>query len=379
MNWKVPYFDLELGEDEKAAISNVVEDQWLTGGPRVQAFESHFAALWSIPADQAIAVTNCTAALHLALLSLDIGLGDEVVCPSLTFVATANAIKYTGAEPIFVDICSEEDWTMDPADVEAKITAKTKAIMVMHYGGYPCDMSKILEIANKNDLAIVEDACHGPLNTWNGQLLGLVGDVGCFSFYSNKNMTTGEGGMIVTNRKNIATRSRSMRSHGMTTDTHQRYQGHAFGYDVIELGYNYRMDELRAALGIVQLAKLAENNSARADVATRYKEIFGSGNNLGLGIPFGNRDHTEAVHVFPVLLPRGGKTREDVMAELAARGIQTSIHYRPVHSLSIYQHLDSRLPVTDNISSSILSLPLYPHLSEEDCGYVVQSLRDVIS
>ena len=274
MNWDVPFFDLRFGDEEKQSVVAVIEDNWLTTGPRITAFEDNFAKAMNCPDIQAVAVTNCTAALHLAVEALGIGPGDEVIVPSLTFVATANAVRYAGATPVFADVVSPEDWTIDPDDIAARITPATKAVIVMHYGGYPCQMDRILALAKDHNLRIIEDACHGPLATWQGRSLGTIGDIGCFSFFSNKNMSTGEGGMIVTRDEALAQSMRLMRSHSMTKPSYERFKGHAFDYDVVGLGYNYRMDELRAALGIVQLGKLPEMNKATELFSSAHVQLL---------------------------------------------------------------------------------------------------------
>jgi dTDP-4-amino-4,6-dideoxygalactose transaminase len=211
----------------------------------------------------AIAVSNATEALHLACLALGIGPGDEVVTPSLSFVATSNAVLYTGSDVRFADVIGPGDLTIDPEDILRKITPQTKAIIVMHYGGYPCRMEEILAIADRFGLPVIEDAAHAPGASLDGKALGTLGAVGCFSFFSNKNVSTGEGGMLVTNRDDIAQKVRLLRSHGMTSLTYDRHQGHAYSYDVVDLGYNYRIDEIRSALGIEQLKKLPANNVLR--------------------------------------------------------------------------------------------------------------------
>lgn len=191
MNYKIPLFDLNFDAEEAKAASEVINSKWISTGPKVAAFEEKFADM--IGADHAVATSNCTVSLHLAMMLCGISEGDEVICPSLTFVATCNAIRYVGAFPVFADVKSLEDLTMDPDDIEHKITSRTKAIVVMHYGGFACDMGRIMELAGKHKLKIIEDACHGPLSEYNGKKLGTIGDVGCFSFFSNKNISTGEG------------------------------------------------------------------------------------------------------------------------------------------------------------------------------------------
>ena len=278
-NWKVPLADLDLGEEEIAAVTKVLRSRWLSMGPVTEEFEQHFASY--IGVKHAFAVTNCTAALHLAHLALGAGPGDTVICPSLTFVATANAIRYTGASPVFADITSADDLNISPDDIEAKIDETTKGICVVHYGGYPCDMERIMHIARLHQLYVMEDVAHAPgAACWfsgneNGKSVlkncGSIGDIGCFSFFSNKNMTTGEGGMITTNSDTLAKKIRLLRSHGMTSLTWDRDKGHSFSYDVVEVGYNYRIDEVRSALGLTQLKKLDSNNAKRAEIENLYR------------------------------------------------------------------------------------------------------------
>ena len=249
--WKIPLCEMSLGQRESEAIQKVLSSGWLTMGEITHEFEQRFAELVGVK--HALAVSSCTAALHLANQVLGIGPGDEVICPALTFVATANAIVYVGARPVFADIESFDNFSISAEDIEAKITDKTKAILVVHYAGYPCDMDQITDVAKRYQLRIIEDCAHAPGASYHGKPCGSIGDLGCFSFFSTKNMTTAEGGMLTTNDEQLAERLRIMRSHGMTSLTLDRHKGHAFSYDVVELGYNYRMDEIRAALGLVQL------------------------------------------------------------------------------------------------------------------------------
>ncbi len=376
MKWKIPYFDMILGEEEREAALSVLESNWLTTGPRIVEFEHAFTELMEEPDVQGIAVSNCTSALHLALEGLGIKSGDEVVCPSLTFVASANAIRYTGATPVFVDICSKDEWNMDPVDVETKITDKTKAIMVVHYAGYPCRMGEILEIAHKHDLVVVEDASHGPLSEWEGRKLGTIGDAGCFSFFSNKNMTTGEGGMVVTKRADLAEKVRVMRSHGMSSTTYDRFKGHAFDYDVTMLGYNYRMDEIRAAIGIEQLKKLRDFNQRRKHLVDYYRISIRS-TLPNINIPFENWDGNYGYHIFPILLPQEIE-RNKLMVWLYENGVQTSIHYRPIHSFTDFRSFGCALSKTDSIAPRILSLPLYPTLQEAQIDYIISIIKSYL-
>lgn len=373
MKWSIPFFQLDLGDEEKRAVLEVLDSNWLTTGPKIETFERRFAESLGSDKLQAIAVSNCTVALHLSLLALGIGPGDEVICPSLTFVATANAVRYTGAIPVFADICSPDDWTLDPEDISRKINGNTRAILPVHYAGYPCRMDALFKIAKQSQLKIVEDNAHGPMAQWEGKFLGTLGDFGCFSFFSNKNMTTGEGGLVVTRDPELAEKVRLMRSHGMTHGTYDRHRGRAFGYDVTALGFNYRMDEIRAALGIAQLDKLKAANGQRKDRVLRYRKTL-SEKVPDVTFPFADREGDFGYHIFPVLLPERYDRREALMQALADRGIQTSIHYRPVHTFTAYNDFDCSLPITDSIAPRILTLPLYPGLRDDQIQQVCDAL-----
>jgi dTDP-4-amino-4,6-dideoxygalactose transaminase len=377
MAWRVPFFDLSLDDEDKAAVMSVLESNWLAAGPQTAAFEAEFAEAVGLEASQAVAVTNCTAALHLSLATLGIGPGDEVLVPTLTFVATANAVRYCGATPVFVDIRSSSDWTMCPEDCRRKISPATRAIMPMHFGGHACDLPALQALAQEHKLHMVEDVAHAPLGRLDGRALGTWGDAGCFSFFGNKNMTTGEGGMIICRDEKIADKSRLLRSHALTTTTYQRYQGYAYGYEVEELGYNYRIDEMRAALGRVQLKKLAKVHAKRERLASHYMQLLRE-RLPELEVPFTSESPGEVWHVFTVCLPEADLTRPEVMRALGELGIQTSIHYRPLHTLKTFTRVESSLPITDTIASRILSLPLYPSMELEDVELVIEGLSQVL-
>jgi len=332
MQWRVPLADLNYDQAENEAVLKVLNSRWLTMGGVTQEFEARFAEMTG--AKHAIAVSNATEALHLACLALGIGPGDEVIVPSLSFVATANAVLYTGASVQFADIVGDDEPTIDPEAIRAAINEHTRAIIPMHYAGYPCRMEAIAQIATQHGLAIIEDVAHAPGGALNGRALGTWGDIGCFSFFSNKNLSTGEGGMLTTDRDELAAKLRVLRSHGMTSLTWDRHQGHAYTYDVVELGYNYRLDEIRAALGLVQLAKLPAGNARRKEFTELYRHAL---NGSGITMPFQewaqNPGVTPAYHIFPALLPEGSD-RVAFMESLKADGVQTSIHYPPIHTFS---------------------------------------------
>jgi len=297
------------------------------------------------------------------MILCDIKENDEVICPSLTFVATVNAIRYVRAIPVFAEIQSYEDLTIDPIDIESKITTKTKAIVVMHYGGFACDMDSIMNIARKYNLKVIEDACHAPLSEYKGKKLGTIGDVGGFSFFSNKNISTAEGGMLVTNNEELYVRAKLLRSHGMTSMSYERSKGHSTEYDVIELGFNYRMDDLRAAIGITQLDKLPKDLANRAVVRKNYIEKLQGVEKII--IPFKDYSEFSSNYIFPIVLSASSKTERDSLRQLLAEnGIQTSVHYPAVHRFSIYKQFYSELPKTDYVSDNLITLPMYSKLSK---------------
>ena len=375
MNWRVPLADVQLGVEEENAVLEVLRSGWLTMGAVTQAFEEEFASFCG--AKHALAVTNATAGLHLACVAAGVGPGDEVILPSLTFVASANAIQYAGATPVFADIESLDWLCISPASIERAITPKTKAIMVVHYAGYACDMPAILEIAKTHNLAVIEDAAHAVGASLQGRALGIWGDVGCYSFFGNKNMTTAEGGMLVTNNPEIAEKARLLRSHGMTTLTWDRALGHASTYDVVALGYNYRIDDLRSALGRVQLQKIPAGNARRESAVRLYRELL-SDQAPEVAVPFGQARGQSSYHIMPVLLPSGSDKPRFIEA-MKAKGVQVSWHYPPVHTFSIYKsyapHAEA-LQITDEVSAREVTLPLYPSMSDDQIAWVVQAVRE---
>ncbi len=370
MEWQVPLADLDYDETEERAVMDVLRRRWLTMGQVTQQFEQQFAELTG--AKHVFAVSNATVALHMACLSLGIGPGDEVIVPSLTFVATANSVLYTGAEVRFADILGEDDLNLSPESIESQITPKTKAISLVHYGGYPCRMEAILEIAKKHGLAVIEDAAHASGAYLKGKHLGAWGDVGCFSFFSNKNLSTGEGGMLVTNRDDIADKARLLRSHGMTSLTWDRHQGHAYTYDVVDLGYNYRIDEIHSALGLAQLGKLAKNNARRKEITQIYRDGLKA---FPVGIPFQGTPGQPAYHLAPILLPKG-MDRLKFIDSMKQDGIQTSIHYPPAHKFSYYRkrYPEVSLPATEDIAGREVTLPLYPGMTDGQVRMVIEAV-----
>jgi len=373
MTWNIALADLDLGQAEEDAVLAVLRSRWLTSGEVTRRFEEAFAG--QVGARHAVAVSNATAGLHLACVVAGLQPGDEVIVPSLTFVATVAAILYAGAKPVFADIVSETDLTVSPQSIAERITARTRAIVPMHYGGYACDMDAILALAGKHGLVVIEDAAHAPGASLDGRGLGTWGRAGVFSFFSNKNLATGEGGMLVTDDDEFARRARLLGSHAMTSLTWDRHQGHAWSYDVTEVGFNYRLDEIRSAIGLVQLEKLERNNQRRRSLTGLYhRELSIEG--PGLGLPFVKHRGQSAGHLMPILLPPG-KDRIKFMEHMKSKGIQTSIHYPPAHGFSYYRVAveHQSLPVTEDVAAREVTLPLHPLLSEAQVGEVVAAVR----
>lgn len=376
MDYTIPLFNLNFDEEEEKNVVNVLKSRWISSGPRCEELENIFAEM--LDAKYAVAVSSCTAALHLAVLCAGIRQGDEVILPSLTFVATANAVRYAGGIPVFCEITSKSNLTVDVNEVEKLVTPKTRAIIVMHYAGFACDMDSINLIAQKYNLRVIEDACHGPLSQYGSSKLGTLGDVGCFSFFSNKNISTGEGGMLVTNNKSFYEKARLLRSHGMTTMSYERAKGHSTQYDVIDLGYNYRLDDIRAAIGIAQMKKLKPDIEKRNTLRQMYIKNLKTEEKLI--IPFEDYNYISASYIFPVVLKNGDSQKRDFIRNyLAAKGIQTSVHYPPVHRFKIYQeYVTGPLEKTEYVSDCEFTLPMYGALTEKQILYICSVLHEAL-
>lgn len=358
-----------LGAEEKDVLTQVIDSGWITQSTHVRSFELEFAAHHG--SSDAVAVSSCTAGLHLALRALGIGPGDEVLVPALTFVATVNAVLYVGATPVFVDIDSLDVPHISASDAAAKCSKHTKAVLLMHYAGYRVDPAPWRALARAYNLVVIEDAAHAA--GLNG--VGADADAAVFSFYGNKNMTTAEGGMILARDGAILDELRQLRSHGMTSTSWQRAQGQTLTYDVTMLGYNYRMDELRAAVGRVQLERLRSWNEQRRRLSARYRDLL-SARCPEVRMPFG-AEHPSAFHVLPVVLPADCE-RSAVMQAMHERGVQTTVHYPPAHLFSYYREAfpDVRLPRTEEFSRRELTLPLYPALEPAQLDVVVAALDE---
>jgi len=374
----IPLFDVQLEQSHIDAVADTLRSGWLTMGPRTQEFEQVFAD--HLGAKHAIALANCTAALHLAYLAAGVGPGDEVIVPAITFVATAAAARYCGAEPAFADVKGNHDVGIDPEHVERLITSRTKAVCAVHYGGYAADLAALGSICEAHGLALIEDAAHSPSATPLGdsRKLGTIGLSGCFSFFSNKVLSCGEGGLLATDDDGVAEQVRSLRSHAMTTGTWDRHRGHAPGYDVVDVGYNYRMDEPRAALLTARMTGLEADIAERRRLVHRYRSMLAE--LPGVTVPYDDAEvDVSSCYVMPLIV-EDASLRDPLRAfMLEERKVQTSVLYPPLHELSAYAGLARELPRSEFVGRAELTLPLFPTLSEDDQDRVVSALADGVS
>jgi perosamine synthetase len=369
-----------LGPEEEVAVLDVLRSGWLTTGSRAKAFEREFAAHTGVP--HAVAVSSCTAALHLALKLLELGPGDEVLLPTTTFAATANVVVHAGARPVFCDI-DPITLTIDPADAQARVTKHTRAIIPVHLGGYPCAMPEILDLAARHRLEIIEDAAHAIETEMGGKKAGAHGTFGAFSFYPTKSITTGEGGMLVTARDDLAERARVLALHGLSQDAWRRYtRDGSPHYDVVEPGYKYNLPDLAAALGLVQLRRLEVFYNARRRLALAYAEAL-----AGLPVtwqPLEVAGGRAAHHLFILLLDAERRFDRNALARaLLERQVGTSIHFRPLHLMPFYAqtfgYRQGDLPRAESVYERCLSLPIYPAMTIDDVAYVAAQLQSIMS
>lgn len=375
-DWKVQLFELNYDESEARAVQQVINSRWITMGSQTKHFESSFSKLLQERV-HCKAVSSCTAALHTALVSLGLGAGDEVIIPALTFVADANVVRIVGAEPVPADSESLHDWNVSARTIEARITEKTRAVMLVHYAGYPCDMDPIVELCKRHNLPLIEDVAHAPGAEYKGQACGTFGDFGCFSFFSNKNLSIGEGGMLSTPSAEHDRKVGIFRSQGMSSQTLDRHKGHSSKYDVLASGLNYRMDEMRAAIGLVQLGKLESGNEARKELVEHYHYCLRHEHQLE--IPFlETGDVKPAYHIFPVLVPVDA-SRDEVMRLMREERIQTSIHYQSFRDFTVFDGANfPATAVADEVSRRVVTLPLYPTMTKAQVELVCDTLRNAI-
>jgi dTDP-4-amino-4,6-dideoxygalactose transaminase len=374
---QIPVFDVQLEQEDLDAVADSLRSGWLSMGPRTQEFEGAFAA--SLGARHAIAVSSCTAALHLAYLSCGIGPGDEVIVPSFTFAATASAVLYCGATPVFADVIGHHDLSIDPAEVDRLITPRTKAVTAVHFAGYAAPVDELADLCLSRGVTLIEDAAHSPSATLNGRKLGTFGQVSAFSLFSNKVLSVGEGGLLVTDDDDIATRVQRLRSHAMTTNSWQKHQGLGNTYDIPELGYNYRLDDPRSALALSRLKRLEQDIQRRRVLTRRYRDALCPLTELTL--PFGDEDvETSSCYVQAILLQDASR-RDSMRLRLRERhGIQTSLFYPPIHLFSAYRSRfpDISLPRTEAASDAEITIPLFTHMTEAQQDRVIEAIVEEV-
>jgi dTDP-4-amino-4,6-dideoxygalactose transaminase len=374
---ELPLFDLQLEPQDLEAVAATLRSGWLTLGPRTAEFEEAFAE--RLGSRHAIALSSCTAALHLAYLAAGVGPGDEVIVPSFTFVATAAAALYCGASPVFAEIISPSRPSLDPEDVERRITPRTKAVCVVHYAGYAAAADRLRELCDARGIALIEDVAHAPSATLAGRKLGTWGLAGAFSFFSNKVLSVGEGGLLCTDSDEVAELVRSRRSHAMSSGTWDRHTGRTDTYDVTALGYNYRLDEPRAALLLSRLQRLEPEIRRRRELTVRYRELLAQVD--GIIVPFEDAEvPSSSCYVIPIMIERDGR-QEMISRRLRERGIQTSIFYKAIHLFSAYRRRfpDVSLPITELASRTELTLPFYPHMTHADQDRIATALAEVVA
>ena len=372
---KVPYFSPWISLQDKKRVLKTLNQRWLTNGPALKKFETSFCNF--LDSKFSVGVGNGTQALHLAVRSLGIGPGDEVIVPTFTFAATANAVIYCGAKPIFADV-DIDTFNILPEEIEKKITKQTKAIIPVHYGGQTCDMKQILRISKKHDLPIIEDCAHALGSTYKNKKAGTLGEIGCFSFYATKVITTAEGGMISTCNRNIYDITKNLRSQAMSVQSNERERNSIWKYDITDLGYNYRLDEIRSSLGISQLIRINKSTSMRIKIAKYYDQKIEPIE--GISIPTIKKDRNHIYHLYTIKVNENYCfNRDQLFKKLSDAGIGTSVQYYPLHLMSYYRKkysLDkSEFPNANILKDQVLCLPIYPKLTSKQLEYVIKKLK----
>jgi len=372
----------EILEAEIAEVVDSLRKNWLGTGPKVKQFEQDFAGYKGVDVSQVAAVNSCTAALHLSLLAAGIQPGDEVITTAMTFCATVNAIIHAGGKPVLVDVLPDT-YNQDPAAIEQAITEKTRAIVPVHYSGNPCDMSAIMAIASRHGLKVIEDCAHALESDFQGQPLGTFGDYGCFSFYATKNMTTGEGGMVIAKSADAINRIKTLALHGMSTDAWARFSDDGYKhYQVTEAGFKYNMMDLQAAIGIHQLRRIEDNWQKRRRLFDIYHDAFVD---LPVQLPVAD-DSTgrPACHLYPILLEESlPVSRDAFMMKAHQAGIGTGVHYLSIPTHRYYREKfgwkETDYPVAERIGRTTVSLPFSPSLTESEIARIIACTRQLVS
>lgn len=366
----IPVFRPSLGKEEAKAVSEVLKSHWIGSGPKTKEFENKFLSF--VKGKYGVALNSASAALHLALISSNLKKGDEVITPAFTFIATNQPIIMQKAIPVFCDV-DPETLCADPADIEKKITKKTKAIIVVHYGGHPVDLDPIVKLCRENKIILIEDCAHAAGTYYKGKHVGTFGDFGCFSFAAIKNLTTGDGGMLISKDKKAIERARAISWSGISQSTWDRTRNRKlkWKYNVVSEGWKYQMNDISAAIGLVQLKKLSKNNKKRKKITEDYNKNLREINWIEL--PKIKSFAYSSCHNYVIKVPQ--KKRDKLSEYLAKNGITTTVHYVPSHLYSLYSKYDAKVPVTDEVWKKILLLPIFPDLSTEDQKHIIETLK----
>lgn len=366
----IPVFLPSLDNKEIKAVAEVLKSKWIGNGPKTKEFEEKFRSF--IDTKHALALNSASASLHLALICANIKKSDEVITPSLTFIATNHPILMVGAKPVFCDI-NYDTLCADPLDVEKKITKKTKAIIIVHYGGHPVDLDPIIALCKKNNIVLIEDCAHGVGAYYKGKHVGSVGDFGCFSFSAVKNLTTGDGGILTAQNKIAIDRARTLAWSGISKSTWERTKSKKlkWQYNVVDVGWKYQMNDIAAAIGLVQLSKIKRNNDKRKKIADRYNKAFKDIS--WIKTPVVKNYATSSYHNYVIKVPE--KLRDKLSDYLADKGIATSVHYMPTHFYEIYSKFKAEVPVTEKVWKEILLLPIFPDLKTYDQEHIIKSIQ----